>query len=392
MGQDIVYVAVNYRVAGFGFLAGKEVLADGAANLGLLDQRAGLKWVADNIAKFGGDPAKVTIWGESAGAISVNDQMIAYNGNTKYNGKPLFRGAIMNSGCITPADPVDCPKAQAVYDSVVAAAGCKGFADTLNCLRAIPYPQLKAAMDSQPAILGYQSVALAYLPRPDGVFLTKSPETLIQTGRYPKIPLIIGDQEDEGTLFSLSQRNISTTAQLVEYLKTYFWHGATLAQVEGLVNTYPDVQSAGSPFRTGPLNAIYPQYKRIAALLGDVVFFLSRRYYLSILSSTQQTWSYLATYDYGTPVAGTFHSSDIQISYGTIPGFASNSVMTYYISFVNNLDPNVAATGLTNWPTYSFAGARTMLNFELLANTYTSDIERTASYDFISANLASLHV
>ena len=117
-GKPIVFVAVNYRVGGFGFMPGKEVLADGSANLGLLDQRLGLQWVADNIAAFGGDPEKVTIWGESAGAISVLDQMMLYDGDNNYNGKPLFRAGIMNSGSIVPADPVDCPKGQAIYDRV----------------------------------------------------------------------------------------------------------------------------------------------------------------------------------------------------------------------------------------------------------------------------------
>jgi carboxylesterase type B len=117
-GKPIIFVAVNYRVGGFGFMPGKEILADGSANLGLLDQRLGLEWVADNIASFGGDPDKVTIWGESAGAISVMDQMMLYDGDNSYKGKPLFRAGIMNSGSIAPADPVDCPKGQAIYDRV----------------------------------------------------------------------------------------------------------------------------------------------------------------------------------------------------------------------------------------------------------------------------------
>jgi carboxylesterase type B len=114
-GKPIIFVAVNYRVGGFGFLPGKEVLA---ANLGLLVQRLGLKWVADNIAAFGGDPDKVTIWGESAGSISVLDQMALYDGDHTYKGKPLFRAAIMNSGSVVPADPVDGAKGQAIYDTV----------------------------------------------------------------------------------------------------------------------------------------------------------------------------------------------------------------------------------------------------------------------------------
>lgn len=163
-GKPIVFVAVNYRVSGFGFLGGKEILKDGSANLGLQDQRLGLQWVADNIEAFGqfpdfmwqgdagiytdmttvtfwtgGDPERVTIWGESAGAISVFDQLLLYNGNITYKGKPLFRGAIMNSGSIVPTDRVDCPKAQAVYDTVVRNAGCSGAPDTLNCLRQVDY-------------------------------------------------------------------------------------------------------------------------------------------------------------------------------------------------------------------------------------------------------------
>src|SRR6266536_3625419 len=110
--KPIIFVIVSYRVGGFGSLPGAEILADGSANLGLLDQRLSLQWVADNIAAFGGDPAKVTIWGESAGAISVLDQMALYNGDISYKGKPLFRGGIMNSGSIVPGDPVAGPTGQ----------------------------------------------------------------------------------------------------------------------------------------------------------------------------------------------------------------------------------------------------------------------------------------
>lgn len=97
-GQPVIVVTSNYRVAGYGFLGGKDLLAEGSTNLGLRDQRLGLEWVSDNIEAFGGDPEKVTIWGESAGSISVFSHMVAYDGDHTYKGKPLFRGAMMNSG------------------------------------------------------------------------------------------------------------------------------------------------------------------------------------------------------------------------------------------------------------------------------------------------------
>ena len=198
-GKPMIFVAVNYRIGAFGFLGGNEVLEYGVANLGLLDQRMGLEWVADNIAAFGGDPEAVTIWGQSAGAISVFDQLALYDGNNTYNGQPLFRGAIMSSGSITPTEPVNGVKAQAIFDTVVEAAGCSSAADSakLECLRGVNYETFLNASNSVPAYLGYNSLAFNYAPRPDGQILTASPEVLAQEGKYAAVPIIIGNQENE---------------------------------------------------------------------------------------------------------------------------------------------------------------------------------------------------
>ncbi|KAB5586257.1 Alpha/Beta hydrolase protein [Coniochaeta sp. 2T2.1] len=402
-GKPFVFVAVNYRVGGFGFLPGKEILKDGSANLGLLDQRMGLEWVSDNIASFGGDPAKVTIWGESAGAISVLDQMALYDGNNKYNGRPLFRGAIMNSGSLVPAAPVDCPKGQVVYDTVVKAAGCSSSPDTLSCLRAAPYTTFLNAANSVPGILSYNSVALSYLPRPDGRVLTASPDVLVASKKYAAVPMIIGDQEDEGTLFSLFQANTTrTTSALVSYLNDIFFHDATRAQITALVSTYDDSILAGSPFRTGILNEVYPGFKRLAAILGDLVFTLTRRAFLATTTAVNPdvpSWSYLASYDYGTPVLGTFHGSDLlQVFYGILPNAASRSIQSYYANFVYNLDPNDASggTGTTgtkvglSWPKWK-DGSK-LVQFYNIGSTIIKDDFRSGSYDFIAANVKSLYI
>ncbi|TVY78429.1 putative secreted lipase, partial [Lachnellula suecica] len=399
-GFPMIFVAVNYRVGGFGFMPGKEILADGSSNLGLLDQRLGLQWVADNIANFGGDSDKVTIWGESAGSISVWDQMALYDGDNTYNDKPLFRGAIMDSGSLVPADPVDCPKGQVVYDTVVATAGCSTSSDTLACLRALDYETFLNAANSVPGLLSYTSVALSYLPRPDGTYLTASPEVLAQEGKYAKVPFILGDQEDEGTIFALFQNNLTTTTDVVNYLSDVFFADASTAQLEELAATYADTTTDGSPFRTGLLNDLYPQFKRVAAILGDLTFTLTRRAFLNIATSVNPDvpfWSYLASYDYGTPLLGSFHGGDIlQVFYGILPNYASASIHNYYFSFVYNLDPNNhTGGGVTNdsfpeWPQWS--ADKQLMQFQSLSSDLITDDFRSETYTWLAANTGDLHI
>jgi carboxylesterase type B len=392
-GKPVIFVAVNYRVGGFGFMPGKEVLNDGSANLGLLDQRLGLQWVADNIAAFGGDPDKVTIWGESAGSISVMDQMLLYDGDNSYKGKPLFRAGIMNSGSIVPAQPVDSKKAQAIYDTVVKEAGCSGSTDTLGCLRTTPYTKFLQACNSVPGILGYYTVNLSYLPRPDFKTITDSPEALVLAGKYTKVPFIVGDQEDEGTLFGLFTPNLTTTAEVSEYFSTVFFDQATTSQIDSLVATYQTITEDGSPFRTGLLNNFYPQFKRVAAIIGDITFTLTRRIFLEIASTVNPSvpsWSYLATYDYGTPILGTLHGSDIlQVFYGIYPNNAAKTIRGYYYSFIYNLDPNVG-NDLDNWPQWS--KSKKLVNFGANSNSLLDDNFRSDTADWLKQNVGSLRV
>lgn len=304
----------------------------------------------------------------------------------------------MDSGSTIPADPVTAPQAQAIYDQVVDAAGCSSAADTLACLRNVDYETFLGATNSVPGIFSYRSVDLSYLPRPDPAdnFFPISPEVALRNGAYAKVPVIVGDQEDEGTLFSLTQANITTNEQLVQYLTSYFPSNPNAEQlVRGLVATYPeDIGVSGSPFRTGMLNNVYPQFKRLAAILGDVVFTLTRRSYLHDIAGQVPAWSYLSSYFYGTAILGTFHGSDLIYSFGLLGPAAvpTVSVQSYYISFVNKLDPNALGTDspLVEWPQWT--EQKQLLNLQIASNELLSDDFREDSFEYLRENASGFRV
>ncbi|OAQ71431.1 cholinesterase [Pochonia chlamydosporia 170] len=392
-GLPFIYVGVNYRVGAYGFLPGAEVLKDASTNLGWLDQRMALQWVADNIAYFGGDPDKVTLWGESAGSISVLGQMMLYGGDAMYKGKPLFRAGIMNSGTILPANPVNSTRAQAVYDQVVNVAGCNSTGDTLPCLRRADYDKFHRAATSFESFLSYTGSSIPFLPRPDGKVLPDSPEVLISSGRYYAVPVIVGDQEDEGTLFSIFQNGmVSTDDKLVEYLSSVYFPDANQSQLAELVNAYPS-KEAGSPFRTGNCSNLYPNYKRLAALVGDITFTLSRRIFLEMATKSSPTvpiWSYLSSYLHKHNVLGTYHASDLfQVFDGTPPSYATTSNRRYYLNFLYNLDPNKGGGGYSTWPQWK--DNRTLMWFKTqFENGYLNDNFRMNAQTVISRLGAAL--
>ncbi|KAK7437475.1 hypothetical protein VKT23_018546 [Stygiomarasmius scandens] len=369
LGEPVIYVSMNYRVTAFGFLASQEVKDAGVGNLGLQDQREALRWIQKYIGAFGGDPTKVTIWGESAGAISVSLQMLANGGDTE----GLFRAGFMQSGSPIPVG--DITNGQPYYDALVEQTGCSDSADTLQCLREVPYNTLKAAVDASPGIFSYQSLKLAWLPRADGVFLADHPQKLVQQGKIANIPIINGDCDDEGTLFSLSTLNVTTEAQIREYVKTIFLTTISDEDLDDLLEAYPQDITQGSPYNTGILNALSPQFKRFASFQGDAVFQAPRRFFFENLDGKQPIWAFLSKRFKGTPILGSFHASDILNVYG------GGGMADYLIRFVANLDPN-GSTGIS-WPKYSQA-APTLLTFldglipqALTQDTYRVDAMKT---------------
>jgi len=319
---------MNYRLSALGFLPGKEVKEQEVGNLGLQDQRLALEWIQTYISEFGGYLSNVTICVVSAGVISFNLHMLTNNGDQE----GLFRGAIMQSGGPIPVGPIE--NGQQYYDHMVRETGCTGQPDTLDCLRRVPYATFKRAMDSSPNFFAYQGLVLAWLPRVDGVFLTEPPQDSVLHGHVSNVPLITGNCDDEGTLFSVSTTNISTTAQLKQYLKLFMMPRATDKEIDTLLVYYPDDQRAGSPFDTGFLNVLSPQFKRTAALQGDFVFHGPRRFFLKNRASKQNSWGFISKRLKGTPFLGSFHASDL------LNSFLGGELEDYILRFANYLDPN----------------------------------------------------
>ncbi|KZP26795.1 alpha beta-hydrolase [Athelia psychrophila] len=372
LDEPIIYVSFNYRVSAFGFLASKEVKEAGVGNLGLQDQREAMRWVQKYISEFGGDPTKVTIWGESAGSMSVGFHMVANDGDSE----GLFRGAFMESG--SPLQVGDITHGQPYFDAIVSETGCSSAADKLDCLRKVPYVTLVAAMNKSPGIYGsYQvSIIFTWPPRVDGNFITDNPQVLIAAGKVAAVPMISGDCDDEGTLFSLTTLNITTTAQFGQWLQTTWFPQAPASAVNRILEMYPEDPTLGSPFNTGTNNSLTAQYKRIAAFQGDIVYQATRRYLLNAQSGKQNIWSYLYKRYKDLAALGSLHASDNPDIY------AGKALADYLINFVTNLDPN----GDTNvpWPQYTTSSPN-MLTFydDPNALNVTQDTYREAQIAYL---------
>lgn len=193
--ESVVVVSMNYRLGAFGFLS----LPDNTniqGNAGLLDQRLALKWVANNIAAFGGDPSKVTLFGESAGSASVGFQLLSPGS------QDLFQRAVMQSGSpnaywatisqteawdrsLMLAKLVDCPSSPAAR-----LEACLQQAD----------PQ-KVSNKQFDVLTQSSLLSLPFTPHVDGNFLPDNVDVLLSTGNFAKKDVMFGLNKDEGTYF-----------------------------------------------------------------------------------------------------------------------------------------------------------------------------------------------
>ncbi|KAL4810370.1 Alpha/Beta hydrolase protein [Aspergillus unguis] len=367
INKPIIGVSINYRLSLWGFLHSNEVVGEGVTNLGLRDQRLALHWVQENIAAFGGDPDKVAIFGESAGAASVGFHLTAYGGRNDN----LFRAAILQSGNpIFYGSENGTQASQPSFEAIVSKVGCSSSWDRLQCLREVPFSKLNATMDGS---LG----SLSFTPTIDGDLIRDYGSRQLQHGQFVKVPIIAGANSDEGASFS--PMGINTTADFKATLSDFLPESFQ----DAILYAYPDDLSVNVVASLGDLRPAAPygaQFRRSASFWGDYYFIASRR-------ETARTWAAhgLPVYAYRfnaiphgvPPEVGAGHYKETPFVFYNLNGVGwrpdilpfegkgknytdlANLMSLSWVSFISSLDPNAFERGkVPQWPRYKVAAPR----------------------------------
>lgn len=268
--MPIMAVTFNYRLGFLGFPGGYQAAAAGITNLGLKDQRMALRWIQDNIASFGGDPGRVTTWGQSAGAMSIGYQILGYGGE---GADDLFHRAILVSGPPFAANSMfpTAPMAVEGYESALNATSCADAENTLECLR-----------EASAEVISRDTVGnpFAFWPSIDGDFLREPPAWQFDKGLFSRdISIVAGANSDEGLISAqYFSAGIETEEDMAGFLRTQF-PAARESTVQDVLEAYP--VDAPSPPYSVPMDDTFcnamrevnftcaGQYRRVAAVMGD---------------------------------------------------------------------------------------------------------------------------
>ena len=362
--KDVVVVSMNYRLNVFGFFAhaelAKESGHDSAGNYGLLDQVAALEWVHKNIAGFGGDPAKVTIFGESAGSFSVSALMASPLA------QGLFQRAIGESGAffstvlnlkpLSQSEEADAKFAESIG------------AHSLAKLRAMPAAKLLAAAGKEQEI--------RFAPNIDGYFLPRSVLEIYASGKQSHVPLMAGWNHDEGSYRSIFGKDAPTAANFVAYAHKHS------GKADEFLKLYPAESDE--------------QAKRSAQdLAGDRFIAFSTWKWLEMQGATGQSTLYRYEFDDAppggdSPPRGAYHSAEIEFVFGALASenlpwrpedkALSDLMSTYWSNFAKTGNPN--GTGLPQWPAYTSQANYPVMHLD--AASHAAPDDHRARYEFLN--------
>jgi para-nitrobenzyl esterase len=361
----VIVVAPNYRLGPLGFLAHTALEAEdpsrpSTGNYGLLDQRAALKWVRDNIAQFGGDPNNITLAGTSAGGQSVGLHMVMPGS------WGLFQRAAIQSAYPTSAWST---RAEAVAQGDVFATrlGCTDPAQVLTCMRGALLSQVLSALPIAPQQIAEVPNTAYWEPIIDGLELRDQPRFLFEQGEFAYVPTIIGVVRDEGW---------------GNFVRRTFPAGVTLAEYEQWVATEFGNDAASVLALYPAANFASPE-EALARVLGDGQFTCEARRLADLIADgglrgrgpheehdtgkRVKSPVFLFSYDYVIPdlsATHVVHGSESNIIFGnsyasvnlpphtlTAADLALHVVLGgYWTRFAATGDPNDPAAP---WPVYS---------------------------------------
>jgi para-nitrobenzyl esterase len=361
---DVVVVTINYRLGPFGFLYLDQLFPGAfpaAGNVGILDQVAALEWVRDCIAAFGGDPQRVTIFGESAGAASVGTLL----GTPAARG--LFRGAIAQSGAASWFSTPD--RTTEITAQLVEQLGVRP--GDAGALLATTKDQIIAALPAFNEGTG----RLPFQPVVDGVTLPQPPLDAIAAGNASGVHVIAGTNRHEMTLFLAGDPELATMTDAV-----------IVERARSVVGDAADQVVAGYRARR-PDATPQEMWLDIAT---DMVFRFPALQLIEAQIANGPAWSYLFTWE--TPVFGGFlkstHALEIPFVFDTLDQRESefftgtgaerqgiaDAMHNAWISFARNGDPDHG--GIPHWPAYDTTERSTMrfdTTVELLSDPAGAD-------------------
>lgn len=370
---DVVVVSLNYRLGVFGFvdfssLSGGTAQSGGHsgasgfrhgfdANVGLRDQIAGLEWVRDNIAVFGGDPGNVTLFGESAGGASV----IALMASPLTTG--LFHRAIAQSAPVTSVYGRE--RAASVAERLLSIVGIER--DEAHRLRDLdPFDLVDAGAELIHQVSSEVPGTLAMAPVLDDEVLPEYPLTVFREGRAPRIPLIVGTNHDESSFFKLMRSPLlPITPAAVEQM---------FAEI---ASDRPEFEGVGERI-TGAYPA-YPRRRTPAEVSRDAGFRMPSIWLAEAHSRYAPTWMY--RFDHATPLLkvtgiGATHAAELAYVFGSFAprgkdivfgmGGRSEAVrvsvrmQARWLAFAHGQSP-AADVAPVDWPPYEESDRSTLI-------------------------------
>jgi len=347
--QGVVLVMIEYRVGALGFIADSALTAESphhsSGNYGLLDQIAALQWVQRNIAEFGGDPTRVTVFGQSSGALDITCLM------TSPLALGLFQRAISESGaCTGPFAalkvPVtsgsEHPAAEESGKQLAKALGVSDARDILAAMRAKSADEILAAMSRDGSIAHEVNV--------DGWVIPEQPDIVFAEGRQLSVPLIVGSNKDEYRAF-LSSFGLTSMSGYSDALLGALGSSAPLrAFLPRLLETYPASDTAEAERQLFDANT-------------DDGFGQGARFVARAMAKAKQpnVYFYYFTHAVASPAGatlGAFHGGEIPFVFGDDLGWPSgphdqslkSAMSGYWVQFAAMGNPN--RRDLVQWPRY----------------------------------------